>query len=54
MEDFNKETLKKIMERQQPDMSHIKPPTTSAAEKMVKNLHSAGKKVKNKKPESSN
>jgi hypothetical protein len=27
----------------QPDLSHIKPPTKSAAEMMIANLHKAGK-----------
>jgi len=58
MDDKNKLKLQEIMKRQYPDVSHIKPPTESAASKMVKNLRAAGakadkkaKKVDNKNPQ---
>lgn len=51
MEDLNKMILIEMMKRQLPDMSHVKPPTESAASKMIKNLRAAAGTKADKSPE---
>jgi hypothetical protein len=41
MEDINNKLLAKMMKRQLPNMSHVKPPTESAATTMIRNLRAA-------------
>ena len=41
MDDLSKQILQEMMRRRLPDMSHIKPPTESAAQTMIKNLRAA-------------
>ncbi len=51
MDDLSKQILQELMKRQLPDMSHIKPPIESAAQKMIKNLHAAAGTKADKSPE---
>jgi hypothetical protein len=43
MKDANNLMLRKMMERQLPDLSHLKPPTELAIKKMIRNLWAAAK-----------
>ncbi len=51
MEDLRTLILLEMMRRRMPDMSHIQPPTTSAAEKMIANLRGAAGTKADKSPE---
>jgi len=51
VDDLSKQILQEIMRRQLPDMSHIKPPTESASQKMIKNLRAAAGTKADKSPE---
>lgn len=51
MEDLGILILKELMRRRMPDLSHIKPPTDSATQTMIKNLRATAGTKADKSPE---